>query len=539
MPNIGEYEETRARFVWETPSRFNFGRDVIDRQPADKPAMIWLGVDGSERRLTFGDVSEASNRFANAAREMGVRRGDRVLVIAGKRPEWHTILVGLLKLGAVAIPCAEQLRTKDLRYRAEHSGASTVISSAAGIQEMEAIRGEIEGLRIFISLDEAEDHEGWEPYGRLTSTASGSFTAEDTAASEGALMLYTSGTTSNPKGVWHTHGYTHAKRVEAYYWLDLQEGDRLWCTSGTGWAKSIWNVFLGPWSHGTELFVHEGGFDPAERLRLIERYGITVLCQAPTEYRLLANSPELEGADLSGIRHAVSAGEPLNAAIVERFRELHGLTIYDGYGQTENTLLVGNFPGMEVKPGSMGRALPGCDVKIIDENGEECPADEPGDIALYGNFPAMFKEYYEQPDATEATRRGDFYVTGDRAIRDEDDYLWFMSRADDVILSAGYRIGPFEVESALIEHPAVVESAAVSSPDADRGSVVKAFVVLASGYEASDELVGELQDHCKRVTAPYKYPRRVEFVAELPKTASGKIRRVELRERETAAEPAG
>lgn len=532
MPNIGDYEETRAHFVWETPERFNFGRDVIDRHPPDRPAMIWLGTDGSERRLTFGDVSEASNRFANAAREMGVRRGDRVLVIAGKRPEWHAMLVGLLKLGAVAIPCAEQLRAKDLRYRAEHSGATAVISSEAVMEEVDAIRDGLESLRIFISLDESNEHEGWESYERLTSEASGSFTAEDTAASEGALMLYTSGTTSNPKGVWHTHGYTHAKRVEAYYWLDLREDDRLWCTSGTGWAKSIWNVFLGPWSHGTEIFVDEGGFDPAERLRLIELYGITVLCQAPTEYRLLANSPELENADLSGIRHAVSAGEPLNAAVVERFRELHDLTVYDGYGQTENTLLVGNFPGLEVKPGSMGKPLPGCDVRIIDEHGQETPAGEPGDIALRPDIPAMFEEYYDQPDATETTRRGEFYVTGDRAVRDEDGYLWFMSRADDVILSAGYRIGPFEVESALIEHPAVVESAAVASPDADRGSVVKAFVVLASGYEASDELVDELQEHCKRVTAPYKYPRRVEFVDDLPKTASGKIRRVELRDRE-------
>lgn len=541
MSNIGEYEATCKSFVWETPRRFNFGRDVIDRHDAERPALLWLGVDGSERRLTFGDLSRQSNRVANALREQGVARGDRVLVIAGKVPEWHVILIGLLKLGAVAIPCAEQLRAKDLRYRADHSGATAVISSPACTAEIDAFRDEAETLEHFILLDtgaNAEPQDGWASYEEITSAAPDSFTPEDTAASEGALMLYTSGTTSNPKGVWHTHAYTHAKRMEAYYWLDLQEGDRLWCTSGTGWAKSIWNVFLGPWSLGTELFVHEGGFDPAERLDLIERYQVTVLCQAPTEYRLLANSPALENANLSNIRHAVSAGEPLNAAVVEKFRELHGITIYDGYGQTENTLLVGNFPGMEVKPGSMGRPLPGCDVRVIDEEGNECPPNEPGDIALHGGkIPVMFKGYYEQPDATADTRRGDYYVTGDRATRDEDGYLWFMSRADDVILSAGYRIGPFEVESALIEHPAVVESAAVASPDPDRGSVVKSFVVLASGYSASDDLVTELQDHCKSVTAPYKYPRRIEFVEDLPKTASGKIRRVELRDREPATEP--
>ena len=345
-------------------------------------------------------------------------------------------------------------------------------------------------------------------------------------------MLYTSGTTSNPKGVWHTHAYTHAKRMEAYYWLDLQQDDRLWCTSGTGWAKSIWNVFLGPWSLGTELFVHEGGFDPAERLELIERYGITVLCQAPTEYRLLANSPELEKADLSNIRHAVSAGEPLNAAVVERFRELHGTTVYGGYGQTENTLLVGNFRVMEVRPGSMGKPSPGCDVRIIDERGEECPPGEPGDIALAERIPVLFRGYWEQPEETANVYRGEYYLTGDRATRDEDGYLWFMSRSDDVILSSGYRIGPFEVENALIEHPAVVESAVVAAPDEDRGSVVKAYVVVADGYDPGDELVRDIQEHCRNVTAPYKYPRQVEFIEELPKTASGKIRRVELRQRE-------
>jgi acetyl-CoA synthetase/medium-chain acyl-CoA synthetase len=322
--------------------------------------------------------------------------------------------------------------------------------------------------------------------------------------------------------------------MQAKYWLDLQEGDRLWCTSGTGWAKSIWNVFLGPWSQGTEIFFHEGGFDPAERLDLIERYRITVLCQAPTEYRLLAKAPELERADLSSVRHAVSAGEPLNPPVIERWRDLHGITIYDGYGQTENTLLVANYPSLEVHPGSMGKPSPGCHVKVVDSEGEECPPDEPGDIALEGRIPCLFKEYWEQPDATEGAFRGGLYLTGDRAYRDSDGYLWFVGRSDDVILSAGYRIGPFEVESVLIEHPAVVESAVVPAPDEDRGSVVKAYVVVGKDHEPSDALAKEIQDYCKARTAPYKYPRRIEFIADLPKTTSGKIRRVELRQRETA-----
>ena len=531
MSNIGDYASTYANFEWEVPERFNFGRDVVDEWPEERPAMIWLGESGEERRLTFGDFSRLSNRFANAMRDVGVGGGDRVMVLLGKVPEWHAILTGLLKLGAIAIPCAPQLRSGDLKFRAEHSGSVAMVSGPEGIGEVEKMRTEAPNLKHFVSV--GEENDGWEPFEALVEGASDDATAEDTLSDEGAFILYTSGTTKNPKGVLHTHGYTYAKRMQARYWLDLQEGDRLWCTSGTGWAKSIWNVYLGPWSWGTEIFFHEGGFDPAERLDLIQGYEITVLCQAPTEYRLLAKTPELEGVDLSKLRHAVSAGEPLNPPVIERWKELHGITIYDGYGQTENTLLVGNFPGLEVRPGSMGKPSPGCDVKVIDLDGNECQPDEPGDIALAGRIPPLFKEYWEQPDETEAVFRDGYYLTGDRAYRDEDGYLWFVGRSDDVILSAGYRIGPFEVESVLIEHPAVVESAVVPSPDEDRGSVVKAYVVLGADYEPSDGLAREIQDFCRAQTAPYKYPRRIEFLPELPKTTSGKIRRVELRQRET------
>ena len=535
MANIGDYANTYANFEWETPDRFNFGRDVVDGWPEDRPAMIWLGEGGEERRLTFGDFSRLSSSFAGAAREMGVGRGDRVMVLLGKVPEWHAILTGLLKLGAIAIPCAPQLRSGDLKFRAEHSGSVAMISGPEGIGEVEKMRRDAPSLRHFVSV--GGENEGWEPFEELVEGAPDDFASEDTSSDDGAFILYTSGTTKNPKGVLHTHGYTHAKRMQARYWLDLQEGDRLWCTSGTGWAKSIWNVFLGPWSLGSEIFFHEGGFDPAERLDLMQRYEITVLCQAPTEYRLLAKTPELENADLSRLRHAVSAGEPLNPPVIERWKELHGITIYDGYGQTENTLIVANFPGLEVRPGSMGKPSPGCEVKVVDPEGNECGPDEPGDIALANRIPCLFKEYWKQPDETEAVFRGGHYLTGDRAYRDEDGYLWFEGRSDDVILSAGYRIGPFEVESIRIEHPAVVESAVVPSPDEDRGSVVKAYVVVGQDYEASDELARELQDFCKAQTAPYKYPRRIEFIEELPKTTSGKIRRVELRQRETAQTP--
>ena len=532
MANIGDYKTTYANFEWGTPERFNFGRDVVDALPEDQSAMIWLGENGDERRLTFGDFSHLSNRFAGAMRNLGVERGDRVMVTLGKVPEWHATILGLLKLGAIAIPSSPMLRANDLKFRTEHSGATALISGPESVEEIEKIRDEVPNLTHLVLL--GEERRGWDSYGKLMDGASESFIAEDTTSEEGAFLLYTSGTTKHPKGALHTHGYTHAKRMQARYWLDLQEDDRLWCTAASGWAKTVWNVFLGPWSWGVQMFVHEPAFDPVERLKLIEKYGITVLCQAPTEYRVLANTPELESADLSSIRHAASAGEPLNAPVIERWKELHGLTIYDGYGQTENTLLVGNFPGLDVRPGSMGKPSPGCEVEILDLEGNPCPPEEPGDIALHGRAPVLFKEYWEQPDETEAVFRDGYYLTGDRAERDEDGYLWFVGRADDVILSAGYRIGPFEVESALIEHPAIVESAVVPAPDPDRGSVVKAFVVLGAGYEPSEELAKEIQDFCKEQTAPYKYPRQIEFIEELPKTASGKIRRVELRQREEA-----
>lgn len=533
MANIGDYETTYANFEWETPKRFNFGRDVIDAWEEDRPAMIWLSADREERRLTFGDFSRLSNKFANVAREMGIERGDRVMVLMGKVPECQVILTGLLKLGAITIPSAAQLRANDLKFRAEHSGAVAIISGPEGVEQVDAMREEVPNLRRFIIV--GGQREGWESYEKLMDDASEDVAVEDTSSDEGAFILYTSGTTKHPKGALHTHGYTYAKRMQARYWLDLQEDDLLWCTAATGWAKNIWNVFLGPWSLGNEIFMHEGAFDPAERLQLIERYGITILCQAPTEYRVLANAPELESAGLSSVRHALSAGEPLNAPVIERWKELHGITIYDGYGQTENTLLVGNFPGLEVRPGSMGKPSPGCDVRIIDEDGDELSPEQPGDIALSVDNPALMKGYWEQPDETEAVMRNGYYLTGDRGSRDEDGYIWFMGRSDDVILSAGYRIGPFEVEDALIGHPAVAESAVVAAPDEERGSLVKAYVVLTNDYEPSDELVKEIQEHCKNVTAPYKYPREIEFIDELPKTASGKIRRVELRQREEEA----
>jgi acyl-coenzyme A synthetase/AMP-(fatty) acid ligase len=497
------------------PERFNFTRDVVEQADPTKLALRFVDRAGSIRDLTFGDAAQGAARWAALLRRRGVASGDRVLVLVGKTPDWHAVMLGALKAGAVSIPCSEMLRAKDLDFRVRHSGARLLVADPACRAEVEAM-GETPDV-VFIDEAELDEPEA--------DTA-------DTAARDPALILYTSGTTKDPKGVVHTHGYTWAKREQAERWLDARPGDLVWCTAGTGWAKSIWNVLLGPWSCGAAIVLHEGGFDPEERFRLIEELQISVLCQAPTEYRLMAKLEGIDRYDLSPVRHMVSAGEPLNPEVIRAFESAFGKTIHDGYGQTENTLLVGNFPGAEIRPGSMGLPAPGYDVQVIDFDGRVAPAGEEGDIALRGEAPALFAGYWNAPDETAAIYREEWYVTGDRAVRDEDGYFWFTGRADDVILSAAYRIGPFEVESALLEHAAVAESAVVGKPDPDRGQIVKAFVVLRPGNQGGDALAAELQKHCKRVTAPYKYPREIEFVEELPKTRSGKIRRVELRKLE-------
>jgi acyl-coenzyme A synthetase/AMP-(fatty) acid ligase len=497
------------------PARFNFTRDVVERADPAAVALRFVDLDGGVRDLTFGEFAASAAQWARLLRGRSLAPGDRVLVLVGKTPDWHAVMLAALKVGAVAIPCSEMLRAKDLDFRVRHSGARLLLADHGCRPEVEAMSEPCD----VVYVDEAV-------------LGDPDADTADTAADDPALILYTSGTTKDPKGVVHTHRYTWAKQAQAERWLDARPGEVVWCTAGTGWAKSIWNVLLGPWSCGAAVILHEGGFDPEERFRLLEELAPDVLCQAPTEYRLMAKVDGISRYDLARTRHMVSAGEPLNPEVIRAFESAFGRTIHDGYGQTENTLLVGNFPGAEIRPGSMGKPAPGYDVRVIDFDGNETGTGEEGDIALRGDAPALFAGYWNQPEETAAVYRCDWYVTGDRAVRDEDGYLWFTGRADDVILSAAYRIGPFEVESALLEHDAVAESAVVGKPDPDRGQIVKAFVVLRPGHEGRDALARELQDHVKRVTAPYKYPREIEFVDSLPKTRSGKIRRVELRKLE-------
>jgi acyl-coenzyme A synthetase/AMP-(fatty) acid ligase len=534
--NMTDYEATVRDFRLEVPERFNFAQDVIGRWAADpeKLAMHWLGSDGSERRLTFRHFAERSDRFAAVLQEHGVRPGDRVMVQLPRVPAWWEVILGCFKAGAVAVPGTVLLTPKDIQYRTTLAEGVAYVTDLDGAGKVDQVKAECPSLRALFLVGEG-DLDGWSAYEREMEDAS-SPRRVDTASSDPALIYFTSGTVGNPKMVLHTHAsYPIGHVITGRFWLDLRPDDLHLNLSETGWAKAAWSSFFGPWNCGAALFVQDarGRFSATETLDLLQSYPITTFCAPPTAYRMMVLE-DLKRYRTS-LRWCVGAGEPLNPEVIETWHRETGHLIRDGYGQTETVLLCGNFPPLEVRPGSMGKPSPSMSVAVIDEEGQVLGPDNEGDIAVRWRPQApvgLFKEYWRNPEATEASRRGDWYVTGDRAYVDGDGYFWFVGRADDVIISAGYRIGPFEVESALVEHPAVAEAAVVGKGDPMRGTIVKAYCILAPGREGSEQLTAELQEHVRKVTAPYKYPREIEYVTELPKTISGKIRRVELRGRE-------
>ncbi len=535
---MNDYDKIYREFRWPRPEQYNFVRAVIDhwaeREP-EKLALWWLDDHGTELRRTFAEVAAASRRLCNVFTQCGVRRGDTVLLVLPRVPEWWESLTACLRMGAVAAPGTVQLSANDLQYRIQSSQAVCVITDTANAAKVDTIARDCPSLRARILVGAGRFD--WLTYADAVAAASPQFDTADTRADEDALCYFTSGTTGYPKMCIHAHSYGLGHQTTGRYWLDLKPADLHWNISDTGWAKAAWSSFFGPWNCGAALFVHHtGAFDARRTMELLEQYPVTTMCGAPTIYRMLVLE-DLSRYHPRALRHCVGAGEPLNPEVIEIWKRATGLVIRDGYGQTETVILCGSFPGIEPRFGSMGKPAPGITLSIVDDSGIELPADAEGNIAVKVRPEpplGLFKEYRGAPDKTAATRMGDWYLTGDRAYRDQDGYFWFVSRADDVIISAGYRIGPFEVESALIEHRAVAESAVVASPDETRGEVVKAFVVLAPGFTPSAALKKEIQDHVKNVTAPYKYPRKIEFVAELPKTVSGKIRRVELRQKEWA-----
>ena len=534
-----DYLSDYGSFKWPRPERFNFARDVVDRwaeRDPDKLALLWVDDEGREERRSFADVSAASCRVANLLQAAGVRRGDYIVMILGRQLAWWEVFTAALRMGAVISPGTAQLSSQDIAYRVNAARATCIVTDQANAAKVDQAIGQCPSLAVRLLVDGMR--EGWIDYERGVATQSVAFETVDSAATDEAMCYFTSGTTGYPKMCLHAHSYALAHQTTGRYWLDLKPDDLHWNCSDTGWAKAAWSSYFGPWYQGAALFVHHTqGFKAGRTLQLLEQYPVTTFCGAPTIYRMFVLE-NLAQFRFGALRHCVGAGEPLNPEIIETWKRATGITIKDGYGQTETVLLCGNYPGLESRFGSMGKPAPGIDLRVVDENGEILPAGVEGDLAvrIKPEPPlGLFLGYKGEAEKTAESFRGDWYITGDRARVDEDGYYWFISRADDVILSAGYRIGPFEVESALIEHPAVAESAVVSSPDQQRGEVVKAFVVVAPGFQPGPMLAQELQEHVKSVTAPYKYPRRIEFVEELPKTVSGKIRRVELREREWQA----
>jgi acyl-coenzyme A synthetase/AMP-(fatty) acid ligase len=492
----------------------NFASDVLDRRDPRALALLELARDGSRREWSFGEVAERSARLAGSLRELGIGRGDVVMTLIGNRPEWVMTMVACMRIGAVVLPCTEQLRAKDLRMRIDVVAPGLIVSDQRNRAELEAaVRGAATRLQLVYVPDE-----------RL-------FEAEPAPAVELAhddpcLITFTSGTAGEPKAVVHAQRYLDGQRVQAEHWLGARAGELVWCTAASGWSKSARNVFIAPWLSGAAALLHDARFDPEERVALLERERVNLLCMAPTEYRVIAKRTTLR--PLAQLRGMVAAGEALNPEVLRAWREATGLEIRDGYGQTETGQTTGTPLDVPARPGSMGMALPGMGLTIVDG---ELTVDPPSVPTFFLGY--LGEQVHRREDGAwlidDRAKHGPWH-TGDRITQDEDGWLYFEGRADDVIVSAGYRIGPFEVESALVSHPAVAEAAAVAAPDEERGAVVRAIVVLRDGgYTPSPELVRELQEHVKRETAPYKYPRIVEFAAELPKTASGKVKRAELR----------
>lgn len=493
----------------------NFARDVVGAAPPDALALVERAAGGGRRTWSFGEIAGAASRFASALAARGVRRGDVVLTLVGNRPDWVIAMVACLRAGYVVLPCTEQLRAKDLALRISVARPAAIVCDERNRAELEAALGGARDVAVLLVPDRS----------LFAESAAAPPPFADLAPQDPCLITFTSGTAGEPKAVVHGQRYLTGQSVQAEHWLDARPGELVWCTAASGWSKSARNVFIAPWLRGAPALLHDGRFDPAERLAILDEEDVGVLCMAPTEFRVLVKRGQPR--PVAGLRGLVAAGEALDAEVLRAYHAATGLWIRDGYGQTETGQTTGQLPGAQPRPGSMGRALPGVELSVVDD--ELCL--DPRSV------PTFFLGYVG--DGVERAADGSWVVddrrdrglwhTGDRVRRDDDGFLHFVGRADDVIISAGYRIGPFEVESALVSHPAVAEAAAVAADDEERGSVVRAIVVLREGEHGSDALARELQEHVKAQTAPYKYPRIVEFADALPKTDSGKVRRAALR----------
>ncbi len=537
---FSSYEDFMENYKVSVPDSFNFGFDVVDAWAAEDssmPALVWCDDSGSERSFTFGDISSLSNRAANMFSSLGVKQGDVVMLILRRRWEFWVCAVALHKLGAIEVPATLQLTKKDIVYRAESAHISTIVcvNDDFVLSQVEAARKETDAIKNAVVV--GGTRQGFLDFDDRIAVQSDSFprpTGENATKSTDTMLVYfTSGTTGMPKMVMHDFRYPVGQIVTAKYWQMVQKGKLHMSVSDSGWAKFGWGKIYGQWMCGAVIFAYDMlKFKPLELLKRIEKYRLTTFCAPPTIYRFMLQE-DVASFDLSSVQRWCTAGEPINPEVMRRWEELTGRCIAEGFGQSESTVMIANFPWFEPRYGSTGKPAPLYNIQLIGPDGDYCEDGDEGEIAVTGlkngSPPGLFRGYMYDEERTREAVGGDCYNLRDVAWRDSEGYYWFVGRHDDVIKCSGYRIGPFEVESALLEHPSVVECAVTGAPDPVRGQVVKATVVLAAGWKPSDELIKELQNHVKKVTAPYKYPRIVQFVDELPKTVGGKIKRAEIR----------
>lgn len=527
------YDEMVAEFRWEVPERYNLAADVVDKHPEGKLAMLWEDWQGNRRDVTFGEVRDTANRVANMLSSLGVEPGDRVACLLPSTPETAAAFAGVYKLGAILLSLSMLYGDEGIEHRLRDSGSKVLIAHHDALQRVADMRSRVDALETVVVMG---GDGGDVSFSDAVAKASADFTTLDTKADDPAQLYYSSGTTGLAKGILHAHRYLIGHN-EYEYAHDVRDDEFFHSTGEWAWIAGIVPGILGPWRFGTPTVVYQrkGAFTPEETLALLERHEVGNLFTTPTALRALAAAPGADRFKLH-LRHACSAGEPLNPEVIRWFADTYGTTIFDYYGLTESYPLCSNFPTMEVRPGSMGRRMPGWEVAILDESEQPVPTGEMGEICLKARSnPHYPLGYWRRPEDTEEVFGGDWFHTKDVAHADDDGYFWYEGRNDDVIIASGYRIGPFEVESSLVEHPAVVEAAAVAVPDEARGNIVKAYVVLAKSTAPSDALVAQLQDHVKQRLSAYAYPRQIEFVDDLPKTLTGKIRRIELRERARGA----
>ncbi|MCE5214761.1 MAG: AMP-binding protein [Methanobacterium sp.] len=537
------YNDFKENFTIKIPENFNFAYDVVDEYAElypDKTALVWCNDNDEDRIINFKELKEFSDKTANFFQECGIKKGDKVMLTLKSRYEFWFCILALHKLGAITIPATHMLKTKDIIYRLEKADIKMVVCIAEdGVpQYFDEADEQMKEINLIKAVVGDENRKGWFNFREEIKKASPDFQKpsgdQKTINEDPMLVYFSSGTTGLPKMVEHDFTYPFGHIITAY-WQNVLDDGLHYTVADTGWAKAMWGQIYGQWIMGSAVFVYDyERFDSAHMLEKSSKYGVTTFCAPPTIYRFLIQE-DLSKYDFSNLKYAVTAGEPLNPEVYNKFHELTGLRLMEGFGQTECVACVANFPWIKPRPGSMGKPSPNYDIELMDSDGNPCDIGEEGEIVIKTSQqkpPGLFNGYYRDQVKTKEVWHDGYYHTGDTAWMDEDGYLWFVGRNDDIIKSSGYRIGPFEVESAVISHPAVLESAITGVPHPIRGQVIKATIVLTKDYEPSEELKLEIQDHVKQVTAPYKYPRVIEFVDELPKTISGKIRRIEIRSKD-------